>query len=338
MTARIQLLSSQMVAHPPQRFLRSTHSKLRSPSQLTTWVRVVMLHPRNRLRMFSMHDSSATVLSQQHASLSPSLRDPSSAPATVRSTSRGRIRFADASTTTEESRSSNGDQPAAASSSSSTLGRSGSFSRSLSYNGSGLGPESVSSSAAPVVVSFLRLPSPLPQPSPHRRSCRPLTVSASSLTPPVSSLVPSPHSQSRSRSSSSSNSLMHASASSQTAVPAPALAVTGGIKQRRPSSARRPSRSGSSTGPTTLPFAAVGNSTSTMATSGSKDGDPYGPSSVTRPRLSLLSTQVIANELYNLARQTRPASLISASTSTSLAASSSNMLSVLIQLEPSGIT
>ncbi|SYW81426.1 uncharacterized protein UBRO2_04296 [Ustilago bromivora] len=206
----------------------------------------------------------------------PLERAPLSPNGTSRSRSRSRIRFADG--TLDQHTDGN-----AAASSSNSLGRSGSFSRSLSYH------ESVSSSSAPVVVSF-----------PPSNSTSPI----SEAVPSTGTYTSAPSlAQTRLRSSSNIHSTgTQGSISLQ------------GAKQRRPSSARRLSRTGSSSGPTTLPFAAVGAT--------SKDDDPYGPGAVTRPRLSLLPTQVIADEIYNSARETRPPSLISSSTSTSLAAAS----------------
>lgn len=229
-----------------------------------------------------MHDPSAFP-PLERAPLSLALRAPASPNGTGRSRSRSRIRFADG--TIEQHVDHN-----AEASSSISLGRSGSFSRSLSYN------DNVSSTPAPVVVSFppSSATSPASEAAPTNGTHNPASSSAPSLA------------QTRSRSSSNFH-----SASSQVSSSA------SGVKQRRPSSARRLSRTGSSTGPTTLPFAAVGASTGGTA----KDDDPYGPGAVTRPRLSLLPTHVIADEIYNSARETRPLSLISSSTSSSLAAS-----------------
>lgn len=259
-----------------------------------------------------MHDPSAFP-PLERAPISPALRAPTSPPGFGRSTSRGRIRFAQAPTSNGENASQN-----AGPSTSFGLGRSSSFSRSLSYNAA----ESVSSSSAPVVVSFppTHVSTPAPDPA-SLQNVQSTHIAASSAAPfAASSSAQSSQPQGRSR----SGSQLHASGSTHSFVPAPAHAIPGGVKQRRPSSARRLSRTGSSTGPTTLPFAAVGTSASAAASAKAKDEDPYGPSAVTRPRLSLLPTYVIVDEIYNLARQTRPASLISSSTSTSLAASSSH--------------
>lgn len=244
------------------------------------------------------------------APITPALRRPPSPSAAGRSTSRGRIRFADASTSTSDDQAHShhvNDHARDAS----LLGRSGSFSRSLSYNGS----ESVSSSSAPVVVSF-----------PPSIGATPASETAPILssqdTHSVASFASSPArpSNQQSRSRSSGNVTQDISSHDS------ATATPGAVKQRRPSSARRLSRSGSSTGPTTLSFAAAGSAVPTPAASSaadaSKDDDPYGPAAMTRPRLSQIPRQVIADELYHSARQTRPAHLISSSTSTSLAASS----------------
>ncbi|KAJ1030430.1 hypothetical protein NDA16_001339 [Ustilago loliicola] len=231
-----------------------------------------------------MHDPSAFP-PLERAPLSPALRAPTSPNGTSRSRSRSRIRFADG--TTEQHVNGNAEVSA-----SNGLGRSGSFSRSLSYN------ENVSSTSAPVVVSFP--PSNAASPATEAAPAQGTHNSASSSAPLLA--------QTRSHSSSNIQ-----SASSQVSSSA------SGVKQRRPSSSRRLSRTDSSTGPTTLPFAAAGASAGAAA----KDNDPYGPGAVTRPRLSLLSKDVIADEIYNSARETRPPSLISCSTSTSLAASSS---------------
>ncbi|GAC96794.1 hypothetical protein PHSY_004378 [Pseudozyma hubeiensis SY62] len=246
----------------------------------------------------------------ERAPITPALRAPPSPSGAGRSTSRGRIRFAD----TPESHAADAHEQGHARTSvtsSSVLGRSGSFSRSLSYNG----PESVSSSSAPVVVSFpaslAATPASEDAPSSSIQSTHPLAPSASS-----SALTSNP--QPRSRSSSN----VRASGALQSHVVSPPTAI--GLKQRRPSSARRLSRSSSSTGPTTISFAAAGSSAEAAAVSSSlsKNDDPFGPGAVTRPRLSDVPTHIIADELYNSARHTRPASLISGSTSTSLAASS----------------
>ena len=238
----------------------------------------------------------------ERAPITPALRAPPSPPGIGRSTSRGRIRFVEAEDT-------DGRDHAGAplSSSSSVLGRSGSFSRSLSYNG----PESVSSSSAPVVVSFP--PSMVATPASETASALSLQ-SAHPFASSASLPAPSSHPQPSSRSGGTTD----ASVDSQTHVSAPANAAIGGVQHRRPSSVRRPRRSSSSTGPTTMPFAAVGISVASL----SEDDDPFGPGAVSRPRLSDVPTHLIAEELYNAARHTRPASLISASTSTSLAASS----------------
>ncbi|SPO20777.1 uncharacterized protein UTRI_00254 [Ustilago trichophora] len=279
-----------------------------------------------------MHDPSAFP-PLERAPLSPALRAPSSPPGVGRSTSRGRIRFADASASNgdalDQQRSADvhghaGESPAGGSSSY-ALGRSGSFSRSLSYNGSGLGPESLSSSSAPVIVSFPASSIPIPiSETATTLSTHGTHIVASSIASSLSSSAQSPAMQTRSRSSSHLNASTGTHGTTSHAhVPAPANAIPGGVKQRRPSSTRRLSRSGSSTGPTTMPFAAVGTSASANASAVlSRDDDPYGPGAVTRPRLSLLPMHVIADELYNSAQQIRPASLISSSTSTSLAASS----------------
>ncbi|TKY90412.1 hypothetical protein EX895_000410 [Sporisorium graminicola] len=230
----------------------------------------------------------------------------------ARSTSRGRIRFAAAPGQQHAA----GHREASASSSiSAALGRSGSFSRSLSYNG----PESVSSSSAPVVVSFPPSIAATPafEAAPVLASSQPAHPFASSASLPAHS------SQSQQASATSQGSTSHSH------VPAAADTITTGVRQRRPSSARRLSRpSSSSLGPTTTPLAAVGASGATAASasvaaalSNNDDNDPFGPGAVTRPRLSQLSTHVIADELYNSARQTRPPSLVSSSTSTSLATS-----------------
>ncbi|KAJ9476952.1 Vacuolar import and degradation protein 24 [Pseudozyma hubeiensis] len=248
----------------------------------------------------------------ERAPITPALRAPPSPSGAGRSASRGRIRFADtpdfhAADAHEQGHARTSVTP------SSALGRSGSFSRSLSYNGS----ESVSSSSAPVVVSFpaslAATPASEDAPSSSVQSTHPLAPSASS-----SALTSNP--QPRSRSSSN----VHASGALQSHVASAGPLVSGGLKQRRPSSARRLSRSSSSTGPTTISFAAAGSSVEAAAVSSTlpKDDDPFGPGAVTRPRLSDVPTQIIADELYSSARHTRPASLISGSTSTSLAASS----------------
>lgn len=278
-----------------------------------------------------MHDPTAFP-PLERAPISPSLRVPSSPPGVGRSGSRSRIRFADASMSHRDvsSQEHNTDVRThtegsnANASSSYGLGRSGSFSRSLSYSGPGIGPESVSSASAPVVVSFP--PCNVPTPATELTSILNTQNSqgvASSITP--SSSLPGQPSVPQPRLRSNSHLRVSASLQGSTSshfVPAPAHAIPGGVKQRRPSSTRRLSRSGSTTGPTTVPFAAVGTPTS-ADTSASKD-DPYGPNAVTRPRLSVLPTHVIAEELYHSARHWRPASLISSSTSTSLTASSSS--------------
>ncbi|GAC73449.1 vacuolar import and degradation protein [Moesziomyces antarcticus T-34] len=258
----------------------------------------------------TMHDPSAFP-PLERAPASPALRAPSSPPPVARSTSRTRIRFADASTHRHPA-DANGAAPATQTD---ALARSGSFSRSLSYNGPGFGHESVSASSAQVVVSFppANASALAPDSTPALNAQAALSF-APSPTPSAAAMAPSTPQQSRSRSSShlqaSGNS--HAAAS-HAHVPAPANAIPGGAKQRRPSSARRLSRSGSSTGPTTLPFAAVGADPASA-----KDDDPYGPSAMTRPRLSLIPRHVIADTLYYSAHAQRPASLGTTSTSTSL--------------------
>lgn len=251
----------------------------------------------------------------ERAPITPALGAPSSPNGVARSTSRGRIRFADApsSHAAVPGHSHNADdrgrmaEPHALSS---VLGRSGSFSRSLSYHGQ----ESVSSSATPVVVSF-----------PPSSAATPAIETAPMLslqsTHSFASSASSPARPSSSQTRAGSSSDGRATATSQTHVPVTASANPGGVKQRRPSSARR---TGSSTGPTTLPFAAAGTSAVTPRSPAalSKYDDPFGPDAVTRPRLGQLSARSIADELYSSAIRTRPASLISGSTSTSLAASS----------------
>ncbi|CDU23819.1 uncharacterized protein SPSC_02448 [Sporisorium scitamineum] len=240
----------------------------------------------------------------ERAPIASASTSPPSPPRVTRSTSRGRIRFA----ATPDHHPTMHHREASASSSSATLARSGSFSRSLSYNG----PESVSSSSAPVVVSF------------------PLSIAAT----PASETAPALGSSHAAHSFASSASLPARSSTSQhesatlqaSASPSPADAIPGGFRQRRPSSARRLSRPSSSTGPTDIPFAAVGapgasSASSTAAALSNHHDDPFGPSAVTRPRLSQLSKHAIADQLQNSAKHTRPRSLVSSSTSTSLATS-----------------
>ncbi|SNX81522.1 uncharacterized protein MEPE_00227 [Melanopsichium pennsylvanicum] len=260
--------------------------------------------PTQSVEDVHMHDPSAFP-PLERAPLSPALRAPSSPPSIARSSSRGRIRFADS-----EPQHNTG--AAESASSMYGLGRSGSFSRSLSF-----GPESVSSSlpTASVVVSLppSYTPTPILESTPllgSMQTTHNASRSASLSTHPLPQITSRSSGSQHQASTSSPGSTSHTPH-----VPAPAHAIPGGVKQRRPSSARRLSRSGSCTGPTTMPFAVVG-------TNAAKDDDPYGPGAVTRPRLGLLSTHVIADELYNAARVTRPPALISCSTSTSLAASS----------------
>ncbi|CBQ67610.1 conserved hypothetical protein [Sporisorium reilianum SRZ2] len=231
----------------------------------------------------------------ERAPIASALASAASPPRITRSTSRGRIRFAADQVPTSDHR-----EASTSSSTSTPLGRSGSFSRSLSYNG----PESVSTSSAHVVVSFPPsfAPAPASETAPVLGSSHAAHSFASSASLPA-------------RCSTS----QHASSTSQ--VPAPADAIPAGVRQRRPSSARRLCRSASSTGPTTTAFAAVGTSAANITSSKGQDDDPYGPGAVTRPRLSQLSTHAIADELYNSARHARPPSLVSSSTSTSLATS-----------------
>lgn len=217
---------------------------------------------------------------------SPILRTPSSP--NFDASQRSRLRFADGPTRAHHT-SERIDTIASSSSNVAGLGRSGSFSRSLSYHGSG--SDSAVSSSVPVVVSF---------------------PSSSSLASASASLgaylagTPAGPSVAHSRSRSSSN----LSANSTHDVPAPAHAIPGGVKQRRPSSARRLSRSGSSAGPTNIPLAAVAAHSESRSAVLLEEAK-HGPNAVTRPRLSNIPMHVIASELHQSAQNSRPPSLAS---------------------------
>ncbi|SPO34659.1 uncharacterized protein PSFLO_00130 [Pseudozyma flocculosa] len=201
------------------------------------------------------------------AATSPTLRSPTS-PGRSPTRERGRLRFVPGSPPNSSSRIPTLDEHAtAAPSSSPFLARSGSFSRSLSYNvASGHDASTASPSGAAPIVSF-----------PPAAGYQP----ALGTSPPAGRLR---------RSSSSSSGIN---------VPAPAGAIPGAARVRRPSVTRRLSRSSSSTGPTSIPFAAVGMGASATDFAGryAIEEDPFGPSSMTRPRLSTIPTHAISDSL-----------------------------------------
>ena len=209
---------------------------------------------------------------------SPVLRSPTS-PTRSPTNDRGRMRFGSPP---------RGMQVDDLHSTSPILGRSGSFSRSLSYSTSG-SDAAVASTSTPV-VSF------------------PQSSNASTVVHGFSPAQP------RGRRSSSSGSIH---------VPAPVGAIPGAGKTRRPSVTRRLSRSSSSTAPTSLPFAAMAASSADLPACPIEE-DPFGPSAVSRPRISTIPTHAISDTLFG-----STASLIGLNMSGSMFRDASRAIKVL---------
>ncbi|KAN0065993.1 hypothetical protein ACQY0O_000085 [Thecaphora frezii] len=204
------------------------------------------------------------------AATSPTLRAPTS-PGRSPTRDRSRLRFVPGSPPTSTSRFGGFEEHNPATATSPVLGRSGSFSRSLSYNAPALDGTGSGAQTAPV-VSFP------PVSGPHQSA---------------------PHGHHQPQASPGRLRRSSSSSSSGIGVPAPAGAVPGAARARRSSVTRRPSRSSSSTGPTSIAFALVGASASStdLAAPFVIEEDPYGPGSVTRPRLSTIPTHAIVEGL-----------------------------------------